>query len=525
MISSRKKVLMAKTFYVTTPIYYPNGIPHIGTAYTTIAADILARWHRFRYGKAYLLTGTDEHGQKVEKAADARNLTAQVHVDEMVQSFKKAWERLDIQYDDFIRTTEDRHTRTALKIFKALLDKGEIYKGEYEGWYCISCETFWIESQLVEKKCPNQECGKMVEWVKAEEYFFKLSAYQKRLLEYYDSHPDFVQPEVRFNEVKSLVTRGLLDICVSRKGLKWGIPVPGDPERSIYVWIDALTNYISALGYDPEKKTPALLFKDLWPADVHLVGKDILRFHAVIWPALLIALDLPLPKTLYVHGWLTMSGSKISKSRGGYRDLMELLEIYGPDPLRYFLMRETPFGQDLDFSEEGIVRRLNTDLANDLGNLLHRVLSMVHRYFNGEVPEPSEPGEADLRLQAEISSLSEKLERFLPLLQFRDALMSILELSALGNRYVDESAPWKLKKDGKERRLASVLYYLADLCRILALAISPFLPGTAARIWSQLNLEGDVHHQVYSEFQPGKLVYGHRIGKPEPLFQKLDQLV
>ncbi|MCL5055620.1 MAG: methionine--tRNA ligase [Firmicutes bacterium] len=514
---------MSKIFYVTTPIYYPNGIPHVGTAYTTIAADILARWHKFRQGRSFFLTGTDEHGQKVEKAAKSRNLPIQEHVNEMVQNFKKAWEKLNIQYDDFIRTTENRHTQIAVKIFKTLLDKGEIYKGEYEGWYCVSCETFWIESQVVEKKCPNSECGRVVEWVKAEEYFFKLSNYQKKLLEYYDSHPNFVQPTVRFNEVKSLVTRGLLDICVSRKGLEWGIPVPGDPERSIYVWIDALTNYISAIGYDPEQSASSELFRNLWPADVHLVGKDILRFHAVIWPAILMALNLPLPQTLYVHGWLTMSGSKISKSRGGYRDLMELLEIYGPDPLRYFLMRETPFGQDLDFSEEGIIRRLNTDLANDLGNLAHRVLSMIHRYFNGEIPAPETLEPLDLKLKEEANNLPETIEKFLSSLQFREALMSINDLIVLGNKYVDETAPWKLKKEGKEKRLGTVLYLMADLCRMTALALSPFLPAAASNLWRQLNLEGDVHLQPFSEFSSGKLVSGRKIGEPSPLFQKIDE--
>lgn len=509
---------MGKTFYVTTPIYYPNGIPHVGTAYTTIAADILARWHRLNDGRAFLLTGTDEHGQKVAQAAAAKNMPVETYVAEIADNFKEAWKRLDIQYDDFIRTTESRHTQVAAKIFEALRDKGDIYKGDYAGWYCVSCETFWPETQLVEGKCPNAECQRPVEWLKEDEYFFKLSAYQQKLLAHYESHPNFIQPKTRYNEVVSFASMGLQDVCVSRKGLKWGIPVPGDPGSSIYVWIDALSNYLSAIGYlsKPEQ------FNRLWPADVHLVGKDILRFHAVIWPAMLMALDLPLPQKIFANGWLTMGGSKISKSRGGHRNLMELLDEYGADPIRYFLMREAAFGLDLDFSEDGIVRRLNTDLANDLGNLAQRVLSMIHRYFDGKIPQPQTAAAADTALHLAAEELPSKITTHLEALAFREALDVIFGCAVLGNKYVDESAPWTLKKEGQEDRLAAILYNLAELLRILALALSPFLPKSAAVLWKQLALPGDVAQQNRSAFAWGGLKPGTDIPKPVPLFQKIE---
>lgn len=509
---------MGKTFYVTTPIYYPNGIPHIGTAYTTIAADILTRWHRLTDGRAFMLTGTDEHGQKVEQAASAKNVRVGVYVDEIAGMFKEAWKRLDILYDDFIRTTEPRHTQVAAKIFETLREKGDIYKSHYEGWYCVSCETFWMESQLIEGKCPNPECQRPVEWLKEEEYFFKLSAYQNRLLAHYESQPEFVQPKTRYNEVVKFVSMGLQDVCVSRKGLRWGIPVPGDPGSSIYVWIDALSNYLSAIGYLSRPET----FNQLWPADVHLVGKDILRFHAVIWPAMLMALDLALPHKIFANGWLTMGGSKISKSRGGFRNLMELLDEYGADPIRYFLMREAAFGFDLDFSEEGIIRRLNTDLANDLGNLAQRVLSMIHRYFNGKIPEPQQTTEMDSAIRLAAEKLPSQLSKHLEQLAFRDGLDAIFSLVALGNKYVDESAPWSLKKEGQEARLATVLYHLAELLRILAVALSPFIPKSAALLWKQLALAGNVSEQNFSAFTWGGLKPGVSISTPVPLFQKIE---
>jgi methionyl-tRNA synthetase len=508
-----------KIFYITTPIYYPNGIPHVGTAYTTIAADILARWHRMKDGKAFFLTGTDEHGQKVEKAAKAKNLSVQDHVDGIVKIFQEAWSRLFIQYDDFIRTTQKRHVELVEKIFASLLQKGEIYKGFYEGWYCVSCETFWLESQLVEMKCPNAECRRPVEWIKEEEYFFRLSAYQERLLHYFNTHPTFVLPQTRYNEVKSLVAGGLQDVCVSRKGLRWGIPVPGDPERSIYVWIDALTNYITAIDYLRDENR----FYALWPADVHLVGKDILRFHAVIWPALLMALEIPLPKMIFVHGWLTIGGAKISKSRGEYKNLMELLEAYGADPLRYFLMREAAFGEDLDFSEEGIIRRLNTDLANDLGNLVHRVLSMIQRYFDGKIPSYQEENlKKDDLFQRDANHIISELEELFSRLAFREALMVIFQEISLGNKYVDEMAPWKLKKENNEAKLGLVLYSLAEHLRKIALLLAPFLPQTAQAMWEQIGLKGSIHEQPLSSLVSHPLKPGMLIGKPVPLFQKVE---
>jgi len=515
----QKILCMSKSFYVTTPIYYPNGIPHVGTAYTTIAADILTRWHRMKDGgNAFLLTGTDEHGQKVEQAAVAKGMPVQAYVDEIAVTFKEAWEALDIWYDDFIRTTESRHVQTVLKFFRKLMDKRDIYKNYYEGWYCVSCETFWMESQLVDGKCPNSECGRPVEWLKEEDYFFKLSTFQERLLQHYEKNPGFVRPESRMNEVTSFVKSGLQDVCVSRKGLGWGIPVPEDTERSIYVWIDALLNYLSAIGYLEDSPQ----FKKLWPANVHLVGKDILRFHAVIWPAMLMALDLPLPKKVFANGWLTMGGSKISKSRGVHRNLMELVTEYGPDPLRYFLMREASFGLDLDFSEEGIIRRLNTDLANDLGNLVQRVLSMIHRYFNGKVPNPGtlEVGDTSLRQLAQ--KLPEAIDSQLEELRFREALEAIFAVVVASNKYVDETAPWKLAKEKNETRLATVLYTLAEIIRMLAIALAPFLPRSADSIWKQLGREGLATRQTTEELVWGRTQAGTAIGTPTALFQKVE---
>lgn len=509
---------MQKTFYITTPIYYPNGIPHVGTAYTTIAADILTRWHKLKGRDAFLLTGTDEHGQKVEQAAKAKNVPVQIYVDEIASFFKEVWQSLQIEYNAFIRTTEKRHIQTVVKIFETLKQQGDIYKNYYEGWYCVSCETFWLQSQLIEKRCPNSECQRPVEWIKEEDYFFKLSTYQEKLLQHYEKHPGFVRPESRLNEVVSFVKKGLQDVCVSRKGLGWGIAVPEDPQRSIYVWIDALINYLTAIDFLENSQR----FHQLWPADIHLVGKDILRFHAVIWPAMLMALQLPLPKKIFANGWLTMGGSKISKSRGGHRNLRELLDLYGSDPIRYFLMREASFGLDLDFSEEGIIRRLNTDLANDLGNLVQRVLAMIHLYKEGKIPTPGKTGKIDEDLQHAFEKLPSQIDEKLENLDFREALTSILDRVVAANRYVDESAPWKLKKEGDEERLSTVLYSLGQTIYMLSLLLSPFLPESSEKIWKQLNLPESVHGQTLQECRWGALSPGHEISRPTPLFKKVE---
>jgi len=509
---------MPKTFYITTPIYYPNGIPHIGTAYTTIAADVLARWYRLKEGQSFLLTGTDEHGQKVEQAANAQGIPPQKYVDQIAETFKTAWKRLDIHYDDFIRTTERRHVETVVSMFEQLLKQGDIFKNYYEGWYCVSDETFWLESQLIDGKCPNPECRRPVEWLKEEDYFFKLSAYQEQLLDHYAKNPEFVQPETRRKEMLSFINMGLNDVCVSRKGLGWGIKVPNDPERSIYVWIDALINYLSAIGYPKDEAK----YSQYWPADVHLVGKDILRFHSVIWPAMLMALKLPVPKMVFANGWLTMGGCKISKSRGGHRDLMGLIDEYGADPIRYFLLREASYGEDLDFSETALVRRLNGDLANDLGNLMHRVLSMIHRYFEGKIPAPGPFEAVDLELQKKASAVFAELDESLRLLKFREALEAIFARVVAANKYVDATAPWKLFKDNQKVRLATVLYTLAELLRILAVALHPFLPKSAESIWKSLSIGASIESASSAEFDWGKLEPGTPVDPPIPLFKKVE---
>jgi len=377
-----------RTYYITTPIYYANGRLHIGHAYSTVAADALARFNRFRGRRTYLLTGTDEHGNKNQEAARAAGVSPQEFVDEVVTHIVRLWERLEISYDDFIRTTEPRHKEVVQKIFERFYRQGDIYKSEYEGWYCTPCETFWPASKLVDGRCPNPDCGREVKRLKEESYFFRLSKYQDRLLEHIENNPDFIQPASRRNEMVSFIKQGLEDLCVSRTTFDWGIPVPFDPGHVVYVWVDALTNYISAIGYlsgDPEKEK---LFHELWPADVHLVGKEIVRFHTIIWPILLMALDLPLPKRVFGHGWLVLEGGKMSKSKGNVIDPHVLMDKYGVDAVRYFLLREIPFGADGKYSEEALVKRTNVDLANDLGNLLNRTLTMVEKYCDSIVPTP-----------------------------------------------------------------------------------------------------------------------------------------
>lgn len=512
---------MERIFYVTTPIYYPNAVPHIGTAYTTIAADVLTRFRRICGEEAYFLTGTDEHAQKVQEAAKGEGVSAREYVDRIVLAFKEVWRGLSIEYDDFIRTTENRHIKVAQSVFQTLLERGKIYKGYYEGWYCVPCESFWLESQLTatpdgKKLCPNGECGRPVGWVKDEEYFFKLSEYQEPLLAYYKAHQDFVRPRSRFNEVVSFVERGLQDICVSRKGMKWGIQVPGDPEFVIYVWIDALTNYITAAGYLSDEKR----MRSLWPASLHLVGKDILRFHAVIWPAMLMALGLDLPEKVFANGWLVIGGEKISKSRGVKRNLVELIEEYGSDPLRYFLLREGSFGQDFEFSEEALIRRLNTDLADDLGNLVHRTLSMLERYRNGKVEKPSSLfQDADEGVIGEVNALPGSLRREMDELAFHEALQEIWKVVVSLNRYVEITQPWNLNKEKKEERLSQVMYVLCEGLAALAVLLYPFIPVSAQNIWEQLGLQGQVREQRLDRIQWGAHAE-FQCKKGTPLFPK-----
>jgi len=508
-------------FYITTPIYYANGDPHIGHAYSTIAADTLARFNRFRGRDTFFLTGMDEHGAKNENAARAAGISPQEFVDQVAERFLRLWRRLDIRFDDFIRTTEPRHKRVVQEVFRRFYEQGDIYKSEYEGWYCTPCETFWPETKLVEGKCPD--CEREVQRLKEESYFFRLSKYQDRLLAHIEAHPEFIQPESRRNEMVSFIKQGLEDLCVSRTTFHWGIPVPMDPRHVVYVWIDALTNYISAVGYlsgDPEEEK---LFERYWPADVHLVGKEIVRFHTIIWPILLMALDVPLPETVFGHGWLIQESGKMSKSKGNVIDPHDLIDRYGADAVRYFLLREIPFGADGKYSEEAIINRTNVDLANDLGNLLHRTLSMLEKYRDGVVPRPSPQFDdgAPARLLGEVVP---RVEKAMDSLEIPQALEAIWDLVNLGNHYIEDNAPWRLAKDpGQRARLDTVLYNLLETLRVLGGLLVPFLPETPRRIWRQLGLDEDPARSTWSEVTHwGGLEPGTVTRKGEPIFPRLD---
>ncbi len=480
---------MAEKFYITTPIYYPSDKLHIGHSYCTVATDTMARYKRLRGYDVKFLTGTDEHGQKIERIAEKQGITPKQYVDKIVSGIKDLWKELDISYDHFIRTTDDYHVKSVQKIFKQLYDQGDIYKSEYEGWYCTPCESFYTDVQLVDGKCPD--CGREVERLKEESYFFRLSKYQDRLIKYIEEHPEFIQPQTRQNEmINNFLKPGLEDLCVSRTSFNWGIPVTFDPKHIVYVWVDALTNYITALGYGSDDDSE---FKKYWPADVHVVGKEIVRFHTIIWPAMLMALDLPLPKQVFGHGWLIIDGGKMSKSKGNVVDPKVLVDRYGVDAIRYFLLREIAFGQDGNFTNEALIQRINSDLANDLGNLVSRTVGMIEKYFDGKIPSDREETEFDASLKDTAKAVTEKVDTLLDKMLFSDALTEIWTLIRRSNKYVDETQPWVLAKDDSQKaKLANVLYNLSEAIRIVSVLIQPFMPNTPKLIWKQLGVsEGE----------------------------------
>ena len=507
------------TFYVTTPIYYPSDKLHIGHAYTTVAADTIAKYKELKGFDSMFLTGSDEHGQKIERKAIEDDKEPKQYVDEIVATFKKLWEKIGVDYDQFIRTTDVEHEEVVQKIFEQLHDQGDIYKDKYEGWYCIPCETFWTERQLEDKKvCPD--CERPVEWVEEESYFFKLSKYADQLLDHIKENPEFIQPETRRNEMINFIEDGLDDLSVSRTTFDWGVDVPFDDEHVVYVWIDALSNYITAIGYmnDSEK------FEHYWPADIHIVGKDILRFHTIYWPIILMALDLPLPKQVFGHGWLLTETGKMSKSVGNVVDPMQLIDDFGRDAIRYYLMREISFGTDGTYSTEALINRINSDLANDLGNLLNRTVSMVEQYFEGVVPAPGEETEIDRDLKDSAFKMIEEFEESMENLKFTVALEELWQLVRRTNKYIDQTTPWILAKDDdKKDRLGTVLYNLLEALRIIAVTLKPFMVDTPAEMGRQIGSIEAVEKAEWNDLDKwGLLEDGIKIDKGEPIFPRID---
>ncbi|MCD6129998.1 MAG: methionine--tRNA ligase [Deltaproteobacteria bacterium] len=506
---------MNKHFYITTPIYYVNDVPHIGHSYTTIAADTYARFKRFSGENVFFLTGTDEHGQKIKKTADKMGKTPIQLADSVVIRFKDLWTKLNITNDDFIRTTEKRHIEAVQEIFTKLYEKGDVYKGSYEGWYCVHCESYFTDLDVgKEHLCPD--CGRKVEKLTEESYFFKLSKYEKPLLKYYEEHPEFVIPQSRYNEVTSFVRSGLKDLSITRTSLDWGIPVPFDKKHVIYVWFDALFNYVSGIGYAYDKDK----FRNIWPPDVHFVGKDILRFHAVYWPAFLMSAELPLPRHIVAHGWWMVKETKMSKSLGNVVNPLEMMEKYGRDAYRYFLLREVPFGLDGNFSEEAFVNRLNSDLANDLSNLVWRFLSMVEKYNQGVVKRVQVE---DHYLEQEGRKAIENIKQYMNRFAFNEALEEIWSLIGKANKYITDKEPWVLKKKGEEERLQEVLYNILSSLRLICFLISPLLPDTADKMWTQLGFLGKVTEKTINDVNLNTEEV--KVKKKEMLFHKFEEKI
>lgn len=507
-----------KKFYITTPIYYPSDNLHIGHAYTTVAADTITRFKKLQGYDAYFLTGTDEHGQKIQRKAAEAGKTPKEFVDEIVSGVKDLWKLMNIEYSDFIRTTDRRHEEVVQNLFQKVYDQGDIYKSQYSGWYCTPCETFFTERQLGEgHTCPD--CGRPVELTQEESYFFKMSKYADRWLEFINSHPDFIQPESRRNEMINFVKQGLDDLCVSRTTFDWGIKVPFDHKHVVYVWFDALINYISALGYGTDHDQ---LYQTYWPADIHLMAKDIIRFHSIIWPIMLMAMDIPLPKKVVAHGWLLMSDGKMSKSKGNVVDPKILTERYGVDAIRFFLLREMAYGMDAVYSEEALVNRINTDLANDYGNLISRTTSMIQKFCGGRVAAPGTETEFDAELKALAEATPDNMAAYIDKADVAGAISEVWKLVSKANKYIDDCAPWALNKAGETEKLQTVLYNLAEVIRFITVLIGPTMPSTPDKVWTQMGLVGHEEVKTWDSLKWGGFPADIQVNRGDPIFPRID---